>query len=93
MKLAYCGVKEPGKIIVCGHWHTSYGNVRKEMDDFDLNGYKYSAEEFDKSHLERFKPYESDGIIALDACTAFTGFCNCMKLVTDESGAVISMEY
>ena len=58
----------PDKTIVCGHWHTSYGHAV-------LDGV---GSEFDRNAV--FTPYYAEGIIALDACTAHSGFVNCIVL-------------
>lgn len=51
---------EPGKTLVCGHWHCS---------DFHKH---YEG----KGPYEDFTPYVSDGLIAIDACTAYSGETN-----------------
>ena len=61
-------VKEPNKTIVCGHWHCSYGHSTFENHDSEI------GENAD------FSPFYSDGIIALDACTALSGIVNCIVL-------------
>ena len=78
MKMNLLGINEPGKTIVCGHWHASYGNVRKKYDNKTTSEYYFL--EFN-SGLDAFKIYENPGIIALDACTAFTDRVNILKLV------------
>lgn len=80
MKEANAGVREPNKTIVCGHWHASYGNSRKKYPD--ALDREYPALEF--SDMELFKPYYGDGIIAIDACTAYTGYCNVITMNEDE---------
>lgn len=60
------GVREPHKTIFCGHWHTEW--AREVID-------KICA--FHTSRPEDFKPWVRDGIVALDACTAYTHFVNC----------------
>lgn len=72
MEAAHQGVIEPGKTVVCGHWHCSYGHAR-----FEGRG-----GEFDDVPV--FDPYYGDGIIALDACTAVSGKVNCIVLADDE---------
>ena len=57
IEAAHAGIIEPGKIIVCGHWHCSFGHSRYEND----------GGEFDNN--PNFAPYHGNGIIALDACT------------------------
>lgn len=58
------------KTIVCGHWHCSFGHYR----------YGVAPEEFGK--YADFSPFCKDGIIAIDACTAYSGKVNCI-IVTD----------
>lgn len=65
------GVIEPNKTIVCGHWHASYGHAV-----FEGKGKEFT-ESADNS------PYYSDGIIALDACTAFSKVVNCIVVEDD----------
>lgn len=60
------------KTIVCGHWHTSYGHSR-------LAG---NGSEFGDDAI--FTPYIGAGIIAIDACTARSGFVNILILDDDE---------
>lgn len=65
---AHFGVIEKGKTIVCGHWHTSYGHAVYEGKG------KEFADDAD------FSPYKSEGIIAIDACTAFSKKVNCVVI-------------
>ena len=65
------GAKVEGKTIVCGHWHCSWGHShldRKRKEFPDKNR---------KDWLESFKPYIKEGIVAIDACTAYSRICNC----------------
>lgn len=64
------GVIEPGKTIVCGHWHSSYGHAKFE------GGTEFEVD-------SDFSPFYGEGIIALDACTAFSGQVNCL-VIEDE---------
>lgn len=66
MEAAHSGVIEPGKTIVCGHWHCSFGHAN----------YEGTCAEFDWD--ADFSPYYADGIIALDTCTALTHKVNCI---------------
>lgn len=61
-------VKEPGKTIVCGHWHASYGHYTfgNASSEFELGA--------------NFSPFYSDGIIAIDGCTALSGQVNCVVI-------------
>lgn len=68
MEAAHAGITVPGKTIVCGHWHCSYGHSRYEND----------GGEFENN--PNFSPYYGSGIIALDACTAWSGRVNCIVI-------------
>lgn len=78
IEAAHRGVIVPGKTIVCGHYHCSYGwsHVKMERKEFPSK----SRDDWAKS----FEIYTNDGIIALDACTAFTGFVNCWTLEVED---------
>lgn len=63
-----------GKTIICGHWHCSWGwsHIRQKRKEFpDKNR---------KDWQKSFEPFVDDGIIAIDACTAYTGIVNCIVL-------------
>jgi len=80
MKAWSDGVKIPNKTIVCGHYHTSWGhryidNTSKEF------AYSDDKEEIDKID---FSPFVKDGIIALDACTAYSGKVNVYVIEEDK---------
>ncbi len=68
MQMWNAGVIEKGKTIVCGHYRTSYGHSKIQG-----NGGEF-REDAD------FSPFIDDGIIALDACTAYSGFVNCVVI-------------
>ena len=55
-------------ILLCGHWHCSYGHVR----------YEDKGSEFGPD--ADFSPYYGPGVIALDACTAHSGKINILTL-------------
>ena len=65
---ASASVYEDGKTIVCGHWHASYGHAVLEK-----LGSEFGAD-------ADFHPYYGNGIIALDACPAASGFVNCIVI-------------
>ena len=48
------------KTILCGHWHCSYGHAT-----YEHKGSKFVLD-------ADFSPYYGPGVIALDACTAFS---------------------
>ena len=62
------GLKFRNKIGVCGHFHTSYGHAK-------IN---HEGSEWGRDAM--FTPFYKRGIIALDACTAYSGFINCIVL-------------
>lgn len=68
MKACSCGVREKGKTIICGHWHTSYGH-----SVLDGCGTEFGSD-------ADFSPYYGEGIIAIDACTLYTGKVNCVVI-------------
>lgn len=59
------------KTILCGHWHSSYGHWK----------YEHRGSEFGED--ADFSPYYGTGIIALDACTAFSNRVNVIVLEDD----------
>ena len=67
----FSDVIEDGKTIVCGHWHTSYGHskIHRKCTEFGPDAI--------------FEPFNDKGIMALDACTAHSGFVNCVVIEDD----------
>lgn len=61
-------LRVPGKTVVVGHWHTSFGHAVIH----------HRCSEFGKDAI--LTPFRDGGIIALDACTAHSGFVNCVVL-------------
>jgi hypothetical protein len=61
------GITEPGKTIVCGHFHCSWGHAKEGR-----------GAEWGEGAV--FDPYRSEGIIALDACTSYSGKVNCIVI-------------
>lgn len=78
MEVCHSGVKEKGKTIVCGHFHSSWGHshINQDRKEFPPK----SSKEFKKS----FEPYYEKGIIAIDGCTAYSGIVNILKLKENE---------
>ena len=64
------GVVVPDKTIICGHYHCSWGwsHIKQKYKEFPDK----SRKDFAKS----FQPFVDKGIVALDACTAYSGICN-----------------
>lgn len=67
MLASWQGATEPGKTIVCGHFHASFGHCRAD-----------NTPEFGKG--ADFSPYIGDGIIAIDACTSYSKRVNVLKI-------------
>lgn len=72
MRQALKGVVVPDKITICGHWHCSYGHMRKSLDTENW------LTEFEEDAI--WEPFEAEGIIAIDRCTAHTGEVNVIVL-------------
>lgn len=64
--------REPGKTIVCGHWHCSWGHAYDNPTVYDEWG-----------TLANFEPYECEGILAIDGCVAYSGVMNCIVIEID----------
>lgn len=66
-----------GKTVVVGHWHCSWGwaHIRQDRKEFPTT----NRTDWQKS----FEPFVDDGIIALDACTAYSGLCNVIVINDD----------
>ena len=58
----------PDKTVVCGHWRASYGHAQVHGE----------GSVFGEKAI--FTPFYDKGIIALDACAAYSGFINCIVL-------------
>lgn len=77
-KNQHCRVE--GKTVVCGHYHCSWGwsHIKLERKEFPNK----SRADWKKS----FEPFIDDGIIAIDACTAYTDMCNVIVIEEDKNG-------
>ena len=66
------------KTVICGHWHCSWGwsHLKQERKEFPPTNYK----DWQRS----FEPFIDDGIMAIDACTAYSGLCNVIVIEEDE---------
>lgn len=67
-------LRPTGIVVVCGHWHTSWGwhNIDGTTPEFPDKG---------SSLCEKaFAPFKKKGLVALDSCVAYSGFCNCVVL-------------
>lgn len=76
------GIRVAGKTVVCGHWHTSWGHHHLHHDSPEWDN-KFST---NPAHRHAsFAPFEDDGILAIDACTAASGKVNVVVLEEGES--------
>ena len=74
------GLRLKGYTIFCGHRPTSFGHSRYHHDGVEFLD-EVEKDDYDKSDLhENFSPFIDDGIIALDACTVYSGKVNCYVL-------------
>lgn len=71
-----------GKTIVCGHWHCSWGHSHIDMKLKEFP--QPSHRDFDLS----FKPWAKPGIIAIDACTAWSKQVNVIVFEENDNGVV-----
>ena len=74
IKINHYGYNPTGKTVVCGHYHCSYGwsHIAQKHKEFPQKTHK----DFDLS----FQPYYEKGVIAIDACTAYSGKVNVVVL-------------
>lgn len=73
----YDNIGIEGKKIVVGHFHASYGNVRKREGKFE-NSLKLRKLEFE--NLDDMNVYEDDNVIAIDACTVLSKRVNVLVI-------------
>lgn len=74
MQMWQKGIRIKGKTIVCGHWHCSWGwsHIDQKRKEFPPKNHR----DWQKS----FEIYKKEGIIAIDACTAYSGIVNVLQL-------------
>ena len=72
------GVREEGKTIFCGHWHTSWGHCHLHNDGVEF------PEDNHPEQYAIFGPFIDEGIVALDACTVYSHKVNVYTLEIDE---------
>lgn len=75
------GIILEGKTIFCGHWHSSWGHHFLHKDGMEFPNERSTNPEHRRA---RFDPFIDKGIVALDACTAFSGQVNCYKIEVEE---------
>ena len=74
------GIKIPDKTTLCGHWHTSWGHSKLHKEGSEW-GNKYSTNP--EHRKANFEPFIDEGIVALDACTAFSHKVNVVVIEVD----------
>lgn len=76
------GCTIPGKTVICGHWHTSWGwsNLKHEVKEWPLKKGRWWQ--------NAFKPFAEEGILAIDGCIAYSGRVNCIVLEENSRGKV-----
>jgi hypothetical protein len=79
VKMYAAGLTEPGKTIVCGHWHASAFHNALELHVSDM---------FDFRPAANFGIFRSkdDLLVGIDACTAWTGKVNVLVISDAEKG-------
>lgn len=70
------GIETVNKTVVFGHWHTSYAHAKYDMPPTK----EFPDEGENWEEVCDFSPFIREDIIGLDACTVFTGKCNCVVL-------------
>jgi len=75
----------PDKIIVAGHWHTSYGHSKyhnngPEWDDEWIKIFHDLHPKKKLSNTACFDIFKDNGILAMDACTVYSHKVNCLRL-------------
>lgn len=72
IKKALDGIIVPGKTVICGHWHCSYGHMLKSIKTDNW------ISEFGADAI--WEPFIAEGVMAIDRCTAHTGEVNVVVL-------------
>lgn len=70
------GVTIRGKTIWCGHWHASYGHSVLHHEGVEFPDFEDEVANFD--------PFIDKGIVAMDACTAFSHKVNCIMFEVED---------
>ena len=79
------GLNKTGKTIVCGHWHTSYAHSKYHHygNEWEDNWIRIWNQFYSNTPIKDtacFNIFKDNGIIGLDACTAYSGKVNVLKL-------------
>lgn len=73
------GIRLNNKTIYCGHWHTSWGHCKLHHTSVEFDNPRSTTPEHRKAD---FSPFVDSGIVALDACTAYSHKVNCYVVET-----------
>ena len=79
-----------GKTIVCGHWDTAWGHHNLHNLGLEI-GEEYYENEVDTNRVVHFEPFIDEGIVALDACTVYSGLVNCYKIEVEDDKWLLNM--
>ena len=71
-----CAIREPGKIIVCGHYSAARCYLMKNATPVDWESKRYK--DVSGVPAEGFRAFFGDGFIALDGSVKKTGIVNCI---------------
>ena len=72
------GVREPGKIIVCGHYSAARCYLMKGAAEIDWENKLYK--DVSGVPLEGFRPFFGESFIAIDQSVKKTGYMNCIAI-------------
>lgn len=81
---------EDNKTVVVGHYHASYGNVRKNTPYMPEAW--YTKREFEARHNGTFETYFGKNVIGIDGCTAWTRIVNVFVFESDAEPIIYKRE-
>ena len=81
---------EDNKKVIVGHYHTSYGNVRKNNPNMPEAW--YTKREFEARNNGTFEAYLGKNVIGIDGCTAWTGIINIFVFESDAEPIIYKRE-
>ena len=82
------GIREPGKTIFCGHWHTSWGH--SHLHDYGVEFVKkvetfHFSEKYGRTYpFAEYGPFVDEGIVALDSCVVVSHRVNVYVVEVDD---------
>ena len=82
------GIRLPGKTVYCGHYHCSWGNSNLHNDGVEfleeIETYYIDPETGKQNPYINWNPFKDEGIVALDACTAYSHIVNIEVIEVNE---------